>query len=1005
MTRAYRTAEGGRIDRKSVLHFKFDGRRLTGFSGDTLASALLAAGVHLTGRSFKYHRPRGIVSAGAEEPNALVRIGEGAHAVPNIRATQVELYEGLTAYSQNNWPTLRYDAGSLANSCARLLPPGFYYKTFMRPKWLWKWYEHYIRRAAGMGRAPTEPDPDVYDKRHIHCDVLVVGGGPAGLAAALAAGRTGARVILADEQSELGGSLLYENVSLEGAPAADWVERAHAELSAMSGIILLPRATVFGYYDHNYLAILERVADHRPASDELSPRQRLWKVRSKRVILATGAHERPLVFADNDRPGIMLAGAAQTYLNRYGVRIGNRPLIFTNNDSAYPYALDLAAAGGDIAAIVDLRSDPSQHPAAQRMADLRIEVLRGHAVVGTAGRKPNPRGANHGRSTPQVTAWLERHAALHATRLPCPAAGARPCTYSPSRAARSASTRSWRLSGRTNRRNWYAASGPAPASSWSVIAWLMAIRRAGRPRPTSDSLPMKQARHRPRANRRRWGRSGYCRLFRQRVPSGQGGKHFVDFQNDVTAADIGLAAREGYVSVEHAKRYTTTGMGTDQGKTSNLNALTLLARHIDQPIPATGTTTFRPPYTPVTLGALAGRDIGALYQPERRTPMQRWHEQRGAVFEAVGQWHRPYYYPRAGETKDQAVQREVLAVRNGVGLLDASTLGKIDIKGPDSAALLNWVYTNDWSKLAKGRCRYGLMCGEDGMVFDDGVTAHLGPEHFLMHTTSGNAERVFAWLEEWLQTEWPHLKARCTSVTDHFATVAIAGPHARRLLGALCHDIDLDSGAFPFMSVREGTVAGIPARVFQVSYTGELSYEVNVPAGYGMTLWRALLTSGEPFNVTPFGTEAMHVLRAEKGFIMVGQDTDGTVTPVDLGMEWAVSKRKEFLGKRSLSRADMMKPDRKQLVGLLTNDPAQVLPEGAHIAAELHAKPPMQAIGHVTSSYFSPTLGRSIALALLRRGRARIGETVSLPLDGSRAAAATICDPRFYDPDGARLHG
>ena len=1004
MTRAYRTAEGGRIDRKSVLHFKFDGRRLTGFSGDTLASALLAAGVHMTGRSFKYHRPRGIVSAGAEEPNALVRVGDGAHAVPNIRATQVELYEGLTAHSQNNWPTLRYDAGSLANSCARLLPAGFYYKTFMRPKWLWKWYEHYIRHAAGMGRAPMEPDPDVYDKRHIHCDVLVVGGGPAGLAAALAAGRTGARVILADEQNELGGSLLHENVSLDGTPAADWVERAHAELSAMSGIILLPRATVFGYYDHNYLAILERVSDHQPASGDLSPRQRLWKVRSKRVILATGAHERPLVFADNDRPGIMLAGAAQTYLNRYGVRIGNRPLIFTNNDSAYPYALDLAAAGGDIAAIIDLRSDPSQHPAAQRMADLRIEVLRGHAVVGTAGR-------NRIREV-QIMALNAAGDGVAGTprRIACDAVamsgGWSPAAHLFSQSGGTLSFDEELAAFRPDQPAQLVHSVGACAGQFVVGDCLADGHQAGSVAAADVGFPADEAGSPPPSGvSPPMGPLRILPVVPSTRPVGQGGKHFVDFQNDVTAADIGLAAREGYVSVEHAKRYTTTGMGTDQGKTSNLNALTLLARHIDQSIPATGTTTFRPPYTPVTLGALAGRDIGPLYQPARRTPMQRWHEQRGAVFEAVGQWHRPYYYPRAGETKDQAVHREVLAVRNGVGLLDASTLGKIDIKGPESATLLNWVYTNEWSKLAEGRCRYGLMCGEDGMVFDDGVTARLGAEHFLMHTTSGNAERVFAWLEEWLQTEWPHLKTRCTSVTDHFATVAIAGPHARRLLGALCHDIDLDSGAFPFMSVREGTVAGIPARVFQVSYTGELSYEVNVPAGYGMALWRALLTSGEPFNVTPFGTEAMHVLRAEKGFIMVGQDTDGTVTPVDLGMEWAVSKRKEFLGKRSLSRADMMKPDRKQLVGLLANDPAQVLPEGAHIAAELHAKPPMQAIGHVTSSYFSPTLGRSIALALLRRGRERIGETVSLPLDGSRAASATVCDPRFYDPDGARLHG
>ena len=1004
MSRAFRTAEGGRIDRSSVLPFTFDGRRLSGFAGDTLASALLAAGIHLTGRSFKYHRPRGIVTAGAAEPNALVRIGDGGNALPNSRATQVELYDGLAAYSQNNWPSLRVDAGSVANWCSRLLPAGFYYKTFMRPKWLWRGYEHAIRRAAGMGRAPALPDPDIYDKRHIHCDVLVVGGGPAGLAAAIAAGRTGARVVIADEQNELGGSLLHEQAELDGKPAADWAAQAIAELSAMSGVILLPRATVFGYYDHNYLGILERVTDHLPDTPPDTPRQRLWKVRSQQVVLASGAEERPLVFADNDRPGIMLADAARTYLNRFGVRIGNRPLIFTNNDSAYTYALELAAAGGDIAAIVDLRSDPSQHPAAQRMDELRIEVLRGHAVVGTAGRKRirevqvmaldaagdgvtgTPRRiacdalAMSGGWSPAVHLYSQSKGTL---RYDDQLAAFRPESSTQATRCVGACDGQFELGDCLS--DGFQAGGAAAADAG------FPAQEIGAPPPTADTRPLGQIRLLP--------------VVPSTRPVGQGGKHFVDFQNDVTAADIGLAAREGYVSVEHAKRYTTTGMGTDQGKTSNLNALTLLARQIDQPIEATGTTTFRPPYTPVTLGALAGRDIGALYQPVRRTPMQRWHEERGAVFEAVGQWRRAYYYPQGAETKDLAVWREVDAVRRSVGILDATTLGKIDIKGPDSAALLDWIYTNDWSGLAVGGCRYGLMCGEDGMVFDDGVTARLGDEHFLMHTTSGNAERVFAWLEEWLQTEWPDMRVRCTSVTDHYATVAIAGPNARRLLATLCHDIDLDSAAFPFMTMREGTVAGIPARVFRVSYTGELSYEVNVPAGYGMALWHALLTSGERFGITPYGTEAMHVLRAEKGFIMVGQETDGTVTPVDLGMEWAVSKRKDFLGKRSLSRTDMSKPDRKQLVGLMTEDPALVLPECAHIAAEIKPKPPMHAIGHVTSSYFSPTLGRSIAMALLRGGRARMGETVSLPLEDKRTASATVCDPRFFDREGARIDG
>lgn len=1004
MMRSFRTGEGGRIDRSKPIGFTFDGKTYAGFAGDTLASALLANGVHLVARSFKYHRPRGIFSAGAEEPNALVRVGDGARALPNTRATQVELYEGLAAYSQNNWPSLRFDAGAAANLFSRLLPAGFYYKTFMRPKRMWQWYERRIRRAAGMGRAPDAPDPDLYDKRHAHCDVLIVGGGPAGLSAALAAGQTGARVILADEQSEFGGTLLGETGKLGGASAADWAADAVAELSAMPEVRLLPRATVFGYYDHNYLGIAERVADHLPEPPAGTPRQRLWKVRAKQVVLAAGSHERPLVFADNDRPGIMLAGAARSYLNRYGVRAGSRVLIFTNNDSAYPLAVDLAAAGGDVAAVVDLRPAASQHPAAWRMDELKIEVLRGYAVAGTKGRLRlksatvmalNADGnevtggareiacdaiAMSGGWSPAVHLFSQSRGALEYDEVLA--------AFVPGRAAQAT-----RSAGACN-------------GSFDLHRCFLEGFDAGKAAAADAGFTAEdEQRPLPAATQAKPGPVRMINPVPSIRPVGQGPKHFVDFQNDVTAADIGLAAREGYASVEHTKRYTTTGMGTDQGKTSSLNALGLLADQLALAIPDVGTTTFRPPYTPVTFGALAGRDIGELYAPLRRTPMQRWHEDAGAAFEDVGQWKRPFYYPRRSETKEQAVRREVLAVRNSVGILDASTLGKIDIKGPDAAALLDWVYTNDWARLGAGRCRYGVMCREDGMVLDDGVTARLGEEHFLMHTTSGNAERVAAWLEEWLQTEWPTMRARCTVVTEHYATAAVAGPNARRLLTALAAGIDLSNAAFPHMSVREGAVAGIPARVFRVSYTGELSYEINVKARHGLTLWRALLTAGERFGVMPFGTEAMHVLRAEKGYIMVGQETDGTVTPLDLGMERAISTRKDFLGKRSLSRADMTKPDRKQLVGLLTEDPDDVLPEGAHIVADEGEKPPLQAQGHVTSSYYSPTLGRSIALALLRGGRAQLGRQVFVPREDGGSSAATVVDPAFYDPKGARLHG
>jgi len=1003
MTRPFRTGEGGRIDRATPLSFTFDGKVYGGFAGDTLASALLANGVHLMARSFKYHRPRGVLTNGAAEPNAIVQVGTGARAIPNSRATQVELYDRLAACSQNAWPSLRRDAGALADMFGRLLPAGFYYKTFMRPKSLWEWYEGRIRAFAGMGRTPAAPDPDIYDKRHAHCDVLVVGGGPAGLAAALAAGRSGARVILADEQNAFGGGLLDAPATLGSGPAQDWIDAALRELGAVAEVRLLPRATVFGYYDHNYLGIAERVTDHLAAAPPGTPRQRLWTVRAKQVVLATGAQERPLVFADNDRPGIMLASAVRGYLHRYGVRAGDRILLFTNNDSVYPLAVELIAAGCDVAALVDLRAEPSAHPAAGRLEDFRVTVLRSHAVIGTIGSqrvravKVMPLNASgdgvtgvaqeiacdavamSGGWSPVVHLFSQAQGSLHfddalGAFLPGQAVQAVRCAGA--------------VQGDFGLADVLAAGDRAGAAAAADAGF--AAKQSGPPPPAAAQAPLGPIRHLP--------------VVPSNRPLGIGGRHFVDFQNDVTAADIEIATREGYAAPEHLKRYTTAGMGTDQGKTGNLNTLAVLSWQTGATIADIGLTTFRPPYTPVTFGVLAGRNVGALYAPARRTPIQGWHEDAGAVFEDVGQWRRPYYYPRPGESKRDAVNREVLAVRERVGLLDASTLGKIDIKGPDATTLLDWVYTNDWSNLAEGRCRYGLMCREDGMVFDDGVTARLGPTHFLLHTTSGNADRVLGWIEEWLQTEWPDLRVHCASVTDQYATVAVAGPFARALLSELTGDIDLSPDAFPFMTVRDGHVAGIPARVFRVSYTGELSYEVNVAANYGMALWQALHIAGARYGVASFGTEAMHVLRAEKGYIMVGQETDGTVTPLDLGMVWAVSKRKDFLGKRSLSRADMTRTDRKQLVGLLAEDPKAVPPEGSSLLEDRGAKRPAKSLGHITSAYFSPTLGRSIALALLRDGHTRMDQTIYVALDDGRSIPARVTSTVFYDPEGRRLH-
>ena len=1000
---SHRLPEGGRIDRGRPLRFTFNGRQYGGFAGDTLASALLANRVSVVGRGFKYHRPRGIFSAGSEEPNAIVQVETGAHTLANARATRVELYDGLVATSVNCWPSADYDFAAAIGLFSRLLPAGFYYKTFKWPASQWMTYEAIIRRAAGLGRAPDGPDPDRYDKLNIHCDVLVVGGGPAGLAAALTAGRTGARVILTDEQNEFGGALLSGHDEIDGAPAKEWVADAATQLDAMDEVRCLPRTTVFGYYHHNFLAALERVTDHLGPQDGGGlPRQRLWRIRAKRVVLATGAIERPLIFAGNDRPGVMLANAARTYVNRYAARPGRRAVLFTNNDSSYRAALDLRAAGVEVAAIVDTRPEPTGDLPADAEST-GIELIAGHGVVATHGRKrlSSIEVMTLGENGREVSGEVRRiecdllavsggwNPTAHlfsqsGGRLRFDAAGA--CLV-PAVAAQGA-----RPAGAANgtfvldgclAEGWAAGAGAAAEAGFRTRG-----RAAGPPQATvtPEDAP-----------------GAYGAIPAPGHPEG-GPKHFVDLQNDVTAADIALAVREGYGSVEHLKRYTTLGMGTDQGKTANVAGLAILARLGGTDVAGTGHTTFRPPYTPVTFGALAGRDVGALSDPVRRTPVHHWHERAGARFEDVGQWKRPWYYPRPGEDMAGAVNRECRAARDSLGIMDATTLGKIDIQGADAAELLNRVYTNAWSKLEVGRCRYGLMLGEDGMVMDDGVTARLGRNHYLMTTTTGNAARVLAWIEEWLQTEWPGLKVHVASATEQWATITLCGPNARRLLAEFTGDIDLGAEAFPFMAWREGTVGGVVARLFRVSFTGELSFEINVPARYGLGLWTAFMNAGEKYGITPFGTEAMHVLRAEKGYIIVGQDTDGTVTPGDLGMDWIVSKKKDFLGRRSLSRSDTARPGRKQLVGLETEDAALVLPEGAHVVENSGQAPPVPMSGHVTSSYYSANLGRSIALALIKDGRRRMGENVHVALEG-RTARAVIRGPVFFDAEGGRLHG
>ena len=973
----YRLETGGRIDRSRSIRFSFAGWPFHGHPGDTLASALLANGQHMVGRSFKYHRPRGILAAGSEDPAGLVQIGDDvSRTEPNTRATEQEIFDGLIARAQNCWPTLTYDIGAVNDLIAPFVPAGFYYKTFKGPLGNWMWFEPFIRAAAGLGYAPGAPDPDRYEAVNRHADVLVAGGGPAGLMAALAAGRAGARVMLAEETAELGGTLLArdpERLRLDDSAPADWIANMRDELAAMPEVTILTRCTAFGYYAQNFVGLWERVSDHLSEAErpQRLPRQRLWRVRAKEVVLATGAIERPLTFHENDRPGIMLAGAVRTYMHRYGVLPGKRIAVATNNDSGWDAAFDIARMGGEVVAIVDLRAEMTPDHLTEA-ARLGIAIHANATIMGTGGRRRLQAIA--------VRALSAGKADGKAVTIDCDllavAGGWAPnvALFSQSRGKLryddaieafrpGASWQHERSAGGANGSFGTAAclaegarAGAAASSAAGFEAAEPALPRVDGDEPGQGAikvvaeLPSNRPAHRMRA--------------------------FIDLQDDVTTKDLRLAVKEGYRSVEHAKRYTTTGMGTDQGKVANMNAFGFLASVRGETVPAIGTTTFRQPYKPVTIGAIAGQHVGDRFAPRRTTPMHDWHRrQEGVVFEPVGDWLRARAYLREGESFHDAVQREAKAARSAIGVLDASTLGKIDVRGPDARAFLNRVYTNAWMKLAPGRCRYGLMLGEDGMVSDDGVTACIADDHFHMTTTTGGAASVLSTLEDYLQTEWPDLKVYLTTVTEEWAVAAICGPQSDMLVGELCDDLDPDPAGFEFMTWRDAHVGGIPVRVFRISFTGELSYEINIRAGYGLWLWQQVMEKGATHGITPYGTEAMHLLRAEKGFVIVGQETDGTVTPDDLGLGGMVKTSGDFIGRRSLTRADTARTDRKQLVGLLTDDPGTVLMEGAHvIATSAESAPPVPMLGHVTSSYFSPNLDRSIAMALVKNGRARKGE-------------------------------
>ena len=998
-----RLATGGRLlNTDTALRFTFNGKTLKGYQGDTLASALLANDQMLVGRSFKYHRPRGIVASGVEEPNALVNLGAEGTFEPNQRATTTELFDGLSATSQNHWPSLEFDVGAINARLSRFMPAGFYYKTFIHPRPLWKHvYEPFIRQAAGLGKAPKARDADTYEHFYAFCDVLVVGGGIAGLTAARAAAASGAEVIVLEQTAHWGGRAPVDGGSVGGIPVDKVVDELLSELSDMPNVTLRRRTMGAGVYDHGYVLGYERLRDHAPT--EKGPRHRLWRIRAKHTITATGALERPLSFAGNDVPGVMLAAAVRDYVVNYGVSPGDRTVVVTNNDDAYRTALALTNAGLSVPAILDARVPPSDSPLMAEAKEAGIRVLMGHGVARVLGGKrvtgvaicaqagegavleeiACDTVAMSGGWSPVVHLWShcggkllwDNVFAMFRPDVDKAPAGADGTAFvSPAGSA----------NGHFGLPEIMGDAHAKGASAARAAGFTPARINA----PDADSVteaPMAPV----------W-----------LMPQGAGialrSKAWLDYQNDVKVSDVQLAAQEGFESVEHTKRYTTLGMATDQGKLSNINGLAILSDALDQPIPQTGTTTFRPPYTPISMGAIGGEARGDVFQPIRRTPMHDWHAENGADFEPVGQWRRPYAYVRGGETVHDAVMRETKNVRENLGLLDASTLGKIVVKGPDAGKFLDMLYTNMMSTLKPGKCRYGLMCGENGFLIDDGVVARINDDTFLCHTTTGGAERIHAHMEEWLQTEWWDWKVYVANVTEQYAQVAVVGPNARAVLEAL-GGMDVSKEALGFMEWADGTLGGFEVRVYRISFSGELSYEIAVRASEGQAFWDALMVVGEAHGVMPYGTEALHILRAEKGFIMIGDETDGTIIPQDLGLHWALSRKKEdYLGKRAHLRSHMADPTRWRLVGLETTD-GSVLPDGAYATAEgRNANGQRHVQGRVTSTYFSPNLNKGIAMGLVLNGPDRMGEMLEFPGTDGKVYSARIVSPVFYDPEGEK---
>jgi len=996
MLQNFRLDKIGLINRNKKISFKFNGKKYFGYEGDTLASALIANGVHLIGRSFKYHRPRGFFGAGVDEPYAVVQLYRNNETEPNVRATEQELFEGLEAKSVNCWPSVNFDIGAINNFLNKFLPAGFYYKTFMWPKSFWyKIYEPFIRKAAGFGVASTKHDNERYEHKYEYCDLLITGSGPSGLASAYAAAKNGARVILAEDKSRFGGSLLTNEVSIGNQNGKDWADNIITELKGMPNVIVKNRSQVFGYYDHNMLVMSERISDHLPKSKKYSPKQRLWYIRAKEVIISSGSIERPIVFGNNDTPGVVLASAAKEYLKVYGVLVGKKPLIFTNNDSAYEIAIEFKK-NGIWPIVLDTRSSPDSE-IINEAKNMGIEIKFSYVVVAAKGYK-KVKFAEVARIS-QDKKDLGKLETINCDCI-CVSGFWTPTIHLTSQSGNKTKFNEEIdafVPGQSKQNETTVGSANGIFSLEKTLKTSFEVGHEISKKITNKDNKVLV----PQVSEKKF--TQHDKFWCVPLPKGKSYKRFLDFQNDVAVTDVELALREGYRSIEHVKRYTTLGMATDQGKTSNLNGLQLVSNIENKIIPSVGHTTFRPPFTPVSIGAIVGREIGKHSKPTRKSPLHSWHEKHNAVFVDAGIWLRPRYYKQDSEDLFEASKREAENVRKNVGVCDVTTLGKIDIKGSDAAEFLNRVYTNAWLKLPVGKARYGVMLREDGMVMDDGTTTRISENHYHMTTTTAQAANVLSHLEYYLQLVWPELNVNVVSTTEQWAGAAIAGPKSRNLLQKLFPDENVSNEGLPFMGYVESNLFGIPARIFRISFSGELAYEVNVESNNGNFMWEKIIEIGKEFAIQPYGTEALSTLRIEMGHV-AGSELDGRTIPYDNGLDGLVSKKKDFIGKRSLDRKAFISKERQRVVGVVPLDKKTSIPEGSHLVIDANAKLPNPKLGHISASCWSVEYNNPFSLAILKDGKNMIGRKLfALSPLKNKSIPVEIVSSHYVDPKGERV--